>query len=162
MQIVDIKYEDKKTWNKYKNPIYVVLERTNIETGESNGIEHWKFQDGTKCFNQTIWLFKNGDMTGTKFKTSYHGIYTTEKEMLEHFNIMKDLGYKICNQFKEDKNITQILTRVTVDLKNKLDKYCVATGKSQKDVIVCAIEQYLKNKNDIINEIQKLQELLKD
>ena len=165
MQIKDIKYDDKSTWKKYKKPIYVVLERTNIETGIENGLEHWKFQDGEKCFNQTTHLFKNGDITGNKLKTNYLGIFTTEEEMLACFDLYKQIGHKVSIQFetpKEENTMIQVNTFITKELKDSLDTYCTSTGRLQKDVIVMAIEKYLDGKNQIIEEIQKLQKLLKD
>ena len=163
MEIKDIKYEDKKTWKKYKKPIYVVLERTNIDTGISNGLEHWKFQDGERCFNQTTYLFKNGDLTGNRLKTNYLGLFTTEEEMMTCYNLFTQLGYEPSKQFEEKEEQTILVNgHITKELKEKLDTYCTATGKLQRDVITKAIEKYLDNKNEIIEEIQKLQKLLKD
>lgn len=43
------------------------------------------------------------------------------------------------------------------DLKNELDLYSIAIGLFQKDIIVIALREYLKDKKDVVKQIIDLQ-----
>lgn len=43
------------------------------------------------------------------------------------------------------------------DLKNELDLYSIASGLFQKDIIVIALREYLKDKKDVVKQIIDLQ-----
>lgn len=68
MKITNIKYQEKESWENYKEEIWVALDR-------GNGEEIWHFKDGVSCYNQTRHL-----KLKEKVNTIYLGIYNNEFE----------------------------------------------------------------------------------